>query len=80
MLRPGGISRRGPVARGLAGAVVCLGSLLITLAGGQRLVTILFVLVWGAGFGAVPVAAQTWSGRAAAVDRLETVAGEARRR
>ena len=32
----------------------------ITLADGDRIVTIFFVLVWGAGFGAVPVAAPTW--------------------
>ena len=43
-----------------AGALVCIGSFLITLADGNRIVTILSVLVWGAGFGAVPVAAQTW--------------------
>ena len=43
-----------------AGALVCTGAFLITLADGERIVTILLVLVWGAGFGAVPVAAQTW--------------------
>ncbi len=30
----------------------------ITLANGERIVAVLLVLVWGAGFGAVPVAAQ----------------------
>jgi predicted MFS family arabinose efflux permease len=43
-----------------AGALVGIGALLITLANGQTIVTIVFVFVWGAGFGAVPVAAQTW--------------------
>jgi predicted MFS family arabinose efflux permease len=43
-----------------AGALVCIGAFLITLADGERIVTILLVLVWGAGFGAVPLAAQTW--------------------
>ena len=43
-----------------AGALVGIGALLITLANGEAIVTIVFVLVWGAGFGAVPVAAQTW--------------------
>jgi predicted MFS family arabinose efflux permease len=43
-----------------AGALVGVGALLITLANGERIVTVLLVLVWGAGFGAVPVAAQTW--------------------
>jgi predicted MFS family arabinose efflux permease len=43
-----------------AGALVCIAAFLITLADGERTVTILLVLVWGAGFGAVPVAAQTW--------------------
>ncbi|HUE58196.1 MAG TPA: MFS transporter, partial [Acidimicrobiales bacterium] len=43
-----------------AGALVCIGAFLIALANGQRIVTILLVLVWGAGFGVVPVAAQTW--------------------
>ena len=43
-----------------AGALVGIGALLITLANGQTIVTIVFVLVWAAGFGAVPVAAQTW--------------------
>jgi predicted MFS family arabinose efflux permease len=42
-----------------AGALVCIAAFLITLADGERIVTILLVLVWGAGFGAVPVA-QTW--------------------
>jgi predicted MFS family arabinose efflux permease len=43
-----------------AGALVFTGTLLIALAKGEPIVTIMFVLVWGAGFGAVPVAAQTW--------------------
>jgi predicted MFS family arabinose efflux permease len=43
-----------------AGALVGLAALLITLANGETIVTIVLVLVWGAGFGAVPVAAQTW--------------------
>ena len=43
-----------------AGALVCIGAFLIALANGQRIATILLVLVWGAGFGVVPVAAQTW--------------------
>jgi predicted MFS family arabinose efflux permease len=43
-----------------AGALVGIGALLITLATGERIVTVLPVLVWGAGFGAAPVAAQTW--------------------
>jgi predicted MFS family arabinose efflux permease len=43
-----------------AGALVGIGALLITLADGQTVATIVFVLIWGAGFGAVPVAAQTW--------------------
>jgi predicted MFS family arabinose efflux permease len=43
-----------------AGALVCTGTLLIALTKGEPIVTIVFVLVWGAGFGAVPVAAQTW--------------------
>jgi predicted MFS family arabinose efflux permease len=43
-----------------AGALVGIGALLITLAHGETIATIVFVLVWGAGFGAVPVAAQTW--------------------
>lgn len=43
----------------LAGIFVGLGTLLIQLLNGEVLV-ILLLLVWGAGFGAVPVAAQTW--------------------
>jgi predicted MFS family arabinose efflux permease len=43
-----------------AGALIGIGALLITLANGEAIVTIVFVLVWAAGFGAVPVAAQTW--------------------
>jgi predicted MFS family arabinose efflux permease len=42
-----------------AGALVCLGTLMIQLLNSEVLV-IVFVLVWGAGFGVVPVAAQTW--------------------
>jgi predicted MFS family arabinose efflux permease len=42
-----------------AGAFVSLGTLLIQLLNSEVLV-IVFVLVWGAGFGVVPVAAQTW--------------------
>ncbi len=33
---------------------------MITLWNGEQLVTVLLVLAWGAGFGAIPVAAQTW--------------------
>ena len=43
----------------LAGVFVCLGTLLIQLLNGEVLIIVL-LLVWGAGFGAVPVAAQTW--------------------
>jgi MFS family permease len=43
-----------------AGALVGTGALLVTLANGERIVAVLLVLVWGAGFGAVPVAAQMW--------------------
>jgi predicted MFS family arabinose efflux permease len=43
-----------------AGAFVFAGTILIALTKGAPIVTIVFVLVWGAGFGAVPVAAQTW--------------------
>lgn len=43
-----------------AGALVGIDALLITLANGERILTILLAPVWGAGFGAVPVAAQRW--------------------
>jgi predicted MFS family arabinose efflux permease len=43
-----------------AGALVFTGTLLISLTSGEPIVTVVFVFVWGAGFGAVPVAAQTW--------------------
>jgi predicted MFS family arabinose efflux permease len=43
----------------VAGALVCLGTLMIQVLKSEMLV-IVFVLVWGAGFGVVPVAAQTW--------------------
>jgi predicted MFS family arabinose efflux permease len=42
------------------GALVCIGTFLMALTDGERIVTILLVLVWVAGFGAVPLAAQTW--------------------
>lgn len=49
----------------VAGALVGTGALLITLNNGDAIVTIVFVLLWGAGFGAVPVAAQTWMAQTA---------------
>lgn len=43
----------------VAGVLVSVGTLLIQLVNGEVLI-IFLLLVWGAGFGAVPVAAQTW--------------------
>ncbi len=43
-----------------AGLLIAIAALLIAVISGVRPVTIALVLLWGAGFGAVPVAAQTW--------------------
>ena len=46
-----------------AGLLIAMATLLIALINGMHPVIIALVLVWGAGFGAVPVAAQTWMAR-----------------
>ena len=46
-----------------AGLLIAVATLLIAVISGMHPVVIALVLVWGAGFGAVPVAAQTWMAR-----------------
>jgi predicted MFS family arabinose efflux permease len=47
-----------------AGLLIAVSALLLAAAAGARPLTIGLVAVWGLGFGAVPVAAQSWMARA----------------
>jgi predicted MFS family arabinose efflux permease len=47
-----------------SGLLVAVGALLLATVTGARPLTIALVAVWGLGFGAVPVAAQSWMARA----------------
>ena len=46
-----------------SGSLIAIATLLIAVISGMHPVIIALVLVWGAGFGAVPVATQTWMAR-----------------
>ena len=47
-----------------SGLLIAASALLLAAVAGARLLTIALVAVWGLGFGAVPVAAQSWMARA----------------
>src|SRR5260370_3604464 len=47
-----------------SGLLMAVSALLLASAAGARPLTIALVAVWGLGFGAVPVAAQSWMARA----------------
>jgi predicted MFS family arabinose efflux permease len=47
-----------------SGLLIAVSALLLAAVTGVRLLTIALVAVWGLGFGAVPVAAQSWMARA----------------
>jgi predicted MFS family arabinose efflux permease len=47
-----------------SGLLIAVGALLLATVTGARPLTIALVAVWGLGFGAVPVAAQSWMARA----------------
>jgi predicted MFS family arabinose efflux permease len=47
-----------------AGLLIAVSALLLAIVTGARTLTIALVAAWGLGFGAVPVAAQSWMARA----------------
>ena len=47
-----------------AGLLIAVSALLLAMVTGARPLTIALVAVWGLGYGAVPVAAQSWMARA----------------
>ena len=51
-----------------SGLLIALSALLLATVAGARPLTIALVAVWGLGFGAVPVAAQSWMARAMPAD------------
>ncbi|MBB5751847.1 MFS transporter [Prosthecomicrobium pneumaticum] len=66
--------RSAPLAAAAAAALIALGALALAALGGSVGIAAVATAVWGFGFGAIPVAAQSWITRAAA-DQAESAGG-----